>query len=173
MEDNPTSDEKVFDLILLTIGVLIGVAVGIFVFANQIGAEKREAMNREDPAFQAAVVERIEPFGRVVLDGENVPADEAAAPVDEPTEVAVVLTGPQVYNQACTACHSTGAGGAPKVGDVGSWGPRIATGMSALNQNAINGFQGSAGFMPAKGGAIQLSDEEVIAAVEYMVAESQ
>ena len=68
MTDNPTSDEKVLDLIVLTIGVLIGVAVGLFVIANQIGEERQEAMNREDPAFQAAVNARIQPFGVVVLE---------------------------------------------------------------------------------------------------------
>ena len=157
---------------MLTIGVLIGVAVGLFVIANQIGEERQEAMNREDPAFQAAVNARIQPFGVVVLDGEAAQHD-AAAPVETPTEAHVVLTGPQVYNQACTACHSTGAGGAPKVGESAEWGPRIATGMGSLNEHAINGYQGSVGFMPAKGGFADLLDDEVIAAVQFMVDESK
>jgi cytochrome c5 len=172
-DDNPTPDEKVFDLILLTIGALIGVAVAIFAFSSELGSNRQDAMNREDPAFQAAVLERIEPYGRAVLDGQTDPAEDVAPPVDEPEEVAVMLSGPQVYNQACTACHSTGAGGAPKVGDVVEWGPRIGTGMAALNDHAINGFQGLAGFMPAKGGAIQLADDEVIGAVQYMVDQSK
>jgi cytochrome c5 len=173
IDDNPTPDEKVFDLILLTIGALIGVAVAIFALSSEIGSNRQDAMNREDPAFQVAVLERIAPYGRVVLDGQTDPADDVAPPVDEPEEVAVMLTGPQVYNQACTACHSTGAGGAPKVGDAAAWGPRIATGMATLNDRAVNGFQGSAGFMPAKGGAIQLTDDEVVGAVQYMADQSK
>lgn len=167
MEDNNTSDETVLDLIVLTIGVLVGVTVGLFVIANNIGSEKQEAMNREDPAYQMAVNERIAPFGRVVVEGEAVPED-TAPPVDTPAEAKVVLTGPQVYNNACTSCHSTGAGGAPKVGDIAGWAPRIAQGADMLNSNAINGV----GIMPAKGGFTQYSDEEIISAVEYMVEES-
>ena len=45
--------------------------------------------------------------------------------------------------------------------------------MDVLKDHAINGFQGDAGYMPAKGGRVDLSDEEVANAVEYMVTESQ
>jgi cytochrome c5 len=45
--------------------------------------------------------------------------------------------------------------------------------MDVLKEHAIKGFQGSAGFMPAKGGRVDLSDEEVASAVDYMVTESQ
>ena len=173
MTDNPTSDKKVTDLILLTIGVLVAVAIGLFVIATQVGSEKQAAMNRQDPAYQKAVSERIAPYGRVVLDGQVDASEQEAAPFEELVEVKAALTGPQVYNQACLACHGTGAGGAPMLGDAAVWGPRIAAGTATLNDHAIKGFQGSAGFMPAKGGAIQLSDEEVIAAVQYMVDEAQ
>jgi cytochrome c5 len=168
--DFPTTDEMVRDLIVLIIGVLVAVVIGIFIFTNQLGSDTQEAMNRQDPAYQAAVLERIKPYGRVVLDGET--DAENAAPVAEIEEAVVVLTGPQVYNQACTACHSTGAGGAPKVAEAADWGPRISAGMATLNDRAINGFQGSAGVMPAKGGFTNLSDDEIIAAVQYMVDES-
>ncbi len=81
--------------------------------------------------------------------------------------------GKKIYSSSCQACHATGAAGAPKLGDKPNWAPRIAAGIDKMSANAINGFQGSTGFMPAKGGAAQLSDEEVTAAVAYMVSESR
>ena len=71
MTDFPTTDEMVRDLIVLIIGVLVAVVIGIFIFTNQLGSSKQEAMNRQDPAYQAAVLKRIKPYGRVVLDGET------------------------------------------------------------------------------------------------------
>jgi cytochrome c len=59
------------------------------------------------------------------------------------------------------------------VGDVAAWTPRIAQGMDVLNDHAINGFTGEAGIMLPKGGRADLTDQEVMDAVAYMVAESQ
>lgn len=77
------------------------------------------------------------------------------------------------YDSVCFACHSTGAAGAPKTGDKAAWSDRIAKGMDTLKKHAIEGFKGSAGFMPAKGGRADLSDADVGAAVEYMVSQSK
>ena len=81
--------------------------------------------------------------------------------------------GQQTYQQACFACHGTGAAGAPKTGDKAAWKARIATGMATLNDRAIKGYQGTKGFMPAKGGRSDLSDDAVKAAVAYMVEQSK
>jgi cytochrome c5 len=71
-------------------------------------------------------------------------------------------------------CHGNGVGGAPIVGDVAQWETRIAQGMDVLNDHAINGFDGDAATpMLAKGGRMDLSDQEVIDAVAYMVEESR
>ena len=74
---------------------------------------------------------------------------------------------------ACMACHGAGIAGAPRTGDVDAWSERIAAGLDTLVSHAINGFEGTKGMMPAKGGNPSLSDAEVQAAVEYMVAQSQ
>ena len=169
----PEEDKKNIDLILLTIGVLIGIAVGLFVIARDMGNETMERMQLNDPAYQTAVNERIEPFGRVVLDGETVEDASDVARVEGAEAAPALMTGPQVYNAACLACHGGGIGGAPATGDAAAWGPRIAQGRELLNKNAINGLQGSAGFMPAKGGRVDLSDEEIIAAVDYLVEQAQ
>ncbi|MCY4050503.1 MAG: c-type cytochrome [Gammaproteobacteria bacterium] len=75
----------------------------------------------------------------------------------------------QVYTNYCTVCHGAGVAGAPVTGDKSNWESRLAQGMEVLLDHAINGFQGSAGVMPAKGGFTNLSDEEVSQAVYYMV----
>lgn len=75
----------------------------------------------------------------------------------------------QVYTSYCTVCHGAGVAGAPITGDKANWEPRLAQGLEVLLDHAINGFQGNAGVMPAKGGFTNLSDEEVSQAVYYMV----
>lgn len=80
-----------------------------------------------------------------------------------------VKDGKTVYNTVCAGCHGAGVMGAPKFGDKGAWGGRIGQGMATLNNHAINGFKG----MPARGGAASLSDDEVKAAVQYMVDSSK
>jgi cytochrome c5 len=166
------SDQKNIDLILLTVGVLIGVAVGLFVIARDMGNENMARMQLEDPVFQAAVNERIEPFGQVTLDGETIAADPELARVNEAEAAPALLTGPQVYNAACLACHGGGIGGAPMTGDKAAWAARIAQGADTLNQHALEGFTGAAGFMPPKGGRTDLSDDEIIAAVQYLVEQA-
>lgn len=81
--------------------------------------------------------------------------------------------GKATFQQVCFACHATGAAGAPKAGDKAAWKSRIAKGKATLYKHAINGFKGSKGFMPAKGGRTDLSDAQVKAAVDYMVSISK
>jgi len=106
--------------------------------------------------------------GKVALIGDT--SDSVAAPVmATPEPVAEILTGPQVYNAACQACHATGVGGAPVRGAGDQWGPRIAQGRATLETHVINGYQGQAGYMPPKGGRIDLSDGEILAALDFML----
>lgn len=110
------------------------------------------------------------PVGRIALAGSDEPAAMQATPVSAPEAAAAALTGPQVYNAVCIACHGgRGVGGAPALGDVEAWAPRLAQGADTLNDHAVHGFSSSAGLMPAKGGRLDLSDQEIIWAVEYMV----
>jgi len=83
--------------------------------------------------------------------------------------VANAAEGQKVYQQACFACHGTGAAGAPKLGDKAAWKDRIAKGMDTLHKHALHGFKA----MPAKGGRADLSDEDVQAAVDYMVSQGK
>jgi cytochrome c5 len=76
--------------------------------------------------------------------------------------------GKKTYDGACGVCHNAGVAGAPKLGDATAWAPRIATGKDALYATSLNGK----GAMPAKGGRADISDDNVKAAVDYMVANS-
>ncbi|QTF92914.1 MAG: cytochrome c5 family protein [Halomonas sp. BM-2019] len=73
--------------------------------------------------------------------------------------------GEAIYNQACMACHMTGAAGAPIKGDEAAWADRLEKGMDELYANSIDGI----GAMPPRGGFANLSDEEVKAAVDFML----
>jgi cytochrome c5 len=164
-----TSDQKFFDLFMVVIGALIGVALFLVVLARMVASDTQLAWVKEDPAYLAEVDERIRPAGQVALPGESGAMANTATPAEaEAAPVAAKLTGEQVYNAACFACHGSGVGGAPKLGDAGAWAPRIAQGSATLNKHALEGFQGKLGYMPPKGGRVDLSDEEIIAAVEFM-----
>lgn len=79
--------------------------------------------------------------------------------------------GEKLFGSVCTTCHTAGLMGAPKFGDKAAWAPRIAQGKETLYKHAIGGFQGKVGVMPPKGGS-QASDDEVKAAVDYMVSKA-
>lgn len=79
----------------------------------------------------------------------------------------VLADGAKTYNTACVACHASGAAGAPKLDDKAAWAPRIAQGKDALYTSVIKGK----GAMPPKGGQMQLSDDDVKAAVDYMLSQ--
>ena len=115
---------------------------------------------------RSAIEERIKPMGEVCLQGDASCCGAAAV-----GGAAMARSGEEVYNAACMACHMTGAGGAPVVGDVTVWADRIAKGMEVLHDHGINGIPGTG--MIAKGGCMSCSDEEVMAAVDFMVENSQ
>ncbi len=97
--------------------------------------------------------------------GAGTPVVTAAAPATAAAAPAAA-DGKKVYDAGCVACHGAGVAGAPKFGDKAAWAPRIKTGMDAMYTVALKGK----GVMPAKGGNPALSDADVKAAVDYMVA---
>jgi cytochrome c5 len=102
-----------------------------------------------DALAAAAIAKRIQPVGRVE--------------VRDVSDVASMKTGEQVFAAQCTACHTAGVAGAPKLGDASAWGPRITTGYNALLHSALNGK----GAMGPQGGG-DFSDLEIGRAVVYM-----
>ena len=101
------------------------------------------------------------------------PAAPPAPAAPAPAPVAQNSPGESVYKKTCALCHSSGVAGAPIPGNKDEWGPRIAQGNDTLYKHAIEGFTGEKGMMPARGGAATLSDDDVKAAVDFMVAKSQ
>lgn len=122
---------------------------------------------------RAEIEARLAPVGSVCLQGESCGGLPQAAVTSSAGAGAAVaaVDGEATYNMACLACHTTGAGGAPMLGDADAWAPRIAKGIDALHNSGLNGVTGTA--MMAKGGRADLSDEAVIAAVDFMVESSQ
>lgn len=117
-------------------------------------------------AQRAAIAERIKPVGDSCMHGDtSCGGAMQAAAGGEPR------SGEEVYNAACMACHSTGAAGAPKLGDAADWSARLAPGIAVLYDSGINGVAGTG--MIAKGGCMSCSDDEIRAAVDYMVEGSQ
>lgn len=100
------------------------------------------------------------------------PTVAAAEPEAKPEAVENAL-GKKVYGNVCSMCHAAGVAGSPKPGDKADWGPRIAQGKDTLYKHALEGFTGAKGMMPARGGSTTLKDDEVKAAVDYMVSLSQ
>ena len=81
-----------------------------------------------------------------------------------------VLPGKTIYERSCFSCHSTGAAGAPKIGDTGAWQPRIAKGRDALMQSVLNGVPPG---MPQKGLCAGCTDAELGQALDYIIASSK
>ena len=99
------------------------------------------------------------------------PAATTAAPPPAATAGAGAQAGEDVYKKTCAACHDQGVAGAPKLGDKAAWEPHIKLGMDTLYTVGIKGKAGTG--MVAKGGNPSLSDAEVKAAVDYMVAKAR
>ena len=112
---------------------LAAIAVLIVVLAIVMPDLTLRLFTADAKDVQASADERIRPLSQYYLPGEEHGAPEPVVEHAEPVApVATLLTGPQVYNEACIACHGTGIGGAPKVGDVGTWAPRITCSKTAL-----------------------------------------
>ena len=116
-------------------------------------------------AQRSDIEARIKPMGEVCLQGDTSCGGAAVAANAGPR------SGEDVYNAACMACHASGVAGAPMQGDVTAWADRIAKGTDVLYASGVNGVAGTG--MIAKGGCMSCSDEEIYAAVDYMIAGSQ
>jgi len=132
----------------------------------------------KNPQAGQEVQERIAPVGGVYAGDTGraalLAAQEAAKKAAE-SQVAYAgtLDGKTIFGNLCTTCHSNAATGAPLITDRAAWAPRIAQGMDTLIKHATEGFQGSKGLMPAKGGNPSLSAAQVKATVEWMVSQAK
>ncbi len=145
------------------LGVLVVIAVVLFFIARSLSGVPGTGgtATSEDSRVQAAVEQRIEPFAAVNV-GEAKPQQAAAQ------GGGAVRSGKEIVQGTCSACHGTGALGAPMIGKKDQWGPRVQKGAQVLLQHATNGFKS----MPPKGGNASLSEQELKNAIGYMVSQS-
>ncbi len=156
-------------LIILGIGGVL-VLFSFVLTAHHRNTPDRVRQNRHTLlGAGSSVAERTKAVGQINV----APAETQRQPVHVATAAPAGVNGQQIYQGTCVACHGAGIAGAPKLGDTGVWAKRIAKGLDTLYASAINGVQGNAGVMPAKGGNPTLSNAEVKAAVDYIVAQSK
>jgi len=150
--------------ISVVIVLLVLFTFSIAFLARDVGDKSGEDYN---PSRMATTEERIRPVASVYTGEEGAAAIEAAA-VTSVSEMKVAFDGSldaeMIYSNVCSACHATGAAGAPIPGSP-VMVERAAKGADALTQNAVNGLNA----MPPRGGRADLSDEQVRAVVEYMI----
>lgn len=169
-------DRKFLDTFLIVIGALLAFTVAMYFLAGHLAQTYLDVDNSENPIAIRAVNDRLEPVGQVRTTNDPAPEPVKVATTQSgDTQPATTkdVDGKAVYEQACFACHGTGAAGAPKMGDAAAWAPRIGKGVETLYTHAIDGFTGETGVMPPKGGRADLSDAQVKAAVDYMLSQSK
>ena len=142
------------------LAALVVVAVVFYLIADLVTSD----MDTGGAVRQARIEENIKPVGRVNVGSAPAPANGG----DTEAVASGPRSGDQVYNASCLACHSTGVAGAPKTGDQAAWAPRASKGLDALLATAVSGINA----MPPKGTCADCSDEELKAAIEYMLSES-
>lgn len=161
MSDTDDIFLKRFSMIILA---LVVITIACLVIADQASKSYVASVN---PSRVTLANDRTLPVGavRTELTEEDLIVTEATGMAAAPG-VQLVIDGAGVYASACQACHMAGAAGAPIPGSD-LWNERASKGLNDLAYSAINGLNA----MPAKGGRADLSDEEVTAAVEYMLAQ--
>lgn len=159
----------------MVIGFLVLVTLGLILFAHYLVSD---IPAESDPAAERNTLDRIAPVGAVYA-GATGAAEQATAAATAAASAASdvayggTLDGSVIFGNLCTGCHTSGAGGAPKLDAAGIGTRMAAQGADELVKRAIAGFTGSAGVMPAKGGNPALTDEQVKATVEWMVEQSK
>lgn len=158
MSDNHHEEmEKtsVGEFLLAVVGGLAAPLLAIALVVGLLMSVQKKQINQDKVDNQAVKVEeRIKPLGELTVVDKNAPKVEKS--------------GEEVFQAVCTACHTSGALGAPKIEDKAGWEPRLKQGYDTLLKNALNGIRQ----MPARGGNPDLSDTEVANALVYMANKS-
>ena len=151
---NLQTDKSVVTTFVALLSGLALLAAVLFMVAALVGVVNSVAPD-DGLRKQASVVERIKPVARVFFE------------LPKPA-VAVKLSGQEVYNRVCAACHAVGVLNAPKVGAKDQWGPRFAQGLDTLVTHASTGIRA----MPAKGGNPELTEANIRESIIYMLGET-
>ena len=138
------------------------------IYAGDVNERQRADRNARY-GTDSGTVDRVKAVGQINLASSTAASNATTQVASTATPIIDVE---KIYNGGCVACHGAGVAGAPRVGDRDAWAERIDKGVTTLYANAINGLQGSGGVMPAKGGNPALSDDQMKAVVDYMIAQS-
>ena len=166
-------DKIFFRNFTLTLAFIAAMMITFYVIADMVTDEGENAKTNVNTI---SVAKLTKPVGQVAVAGEEsedtVVQNEIVA---DASAVGKSINGESVYNGLCVSCHGIAALAAmiPQAGDAAAWEPRIKKGIDVLYASAINGYTGELGMMPAKGGNPALSDEEVKAAVDYIINQVQ
>lgn len=147
-------DKSVVTTSVTLLSALVLLATVLFLVAALIGVVNSVAPD-DGSRKQTAVLDRIQPVARV--------STALPKPAGE-----VKMTGQEVYNKVCAACHAAGVLGAPKIGDKTLWEPRFAQGLDTLVTHAVTGIRA----MPAKGGDPSLTETHIKDSIIYMLGET-
>ena len=171
-------DKIFFRNFSLTLAFIAAMMIAFYFIADAAVKSKYGLAADDAGNVDNNVAELTKPVGQVAIlseASEDVFGEDAVV-ADAPTEQSAGSNdGKAVYNGLCVNCHGIAALAAmiPQTGDAVAWSPRIEKGVDVLYANAINGYTGEMGMMPAKGGNPALSDDEVKAAVDYIISETK
>ena len=172
MNENNIGGTPLLTAGIVAFGLLMAFIAAIIILVSVVSGQNAGQISATDDKAGQQLAERIKPVGQLNLIKEK----GALASVSEKVISKVVSAanadsdaGKATYDKACFICHATGIAGAPKLGDTAAWAERIKQDIKVMEQRAIKGFVGKKGAMPPKGGNTTLSDDEVKAAVKYMV----
>jgi cytochrome c5 len=144
----------------------IGMVLGIVLLVQYATSSYTSRDSRNESSMSHdAIMARLKPVGEIGMYDPNAPQPIAAKPVAIAAAAPSANKAEATFKGVCSACHGAGVMGAPTFGDKAAWGPRIAKGLDVLYVSAIKGKNA----MPAKGGNPTLADDDIKAAVQYMV----
>ena len=168
-----TAKEAIFIMLLTIVVSAVSILLIVKLISGGMKIDHGSAELSED-----AIAHRLKPVGQVSVAfgpvDTNIASDKSSEQLGQPADsgdasTKVAASGEQIYNTFCVACHATGVGGAPKIGDKAAWKARIAQGIDALYASAIGGKNA----MPPKGGAMSTPDDNIKSAVDFMVSKSR
>lgn len=148
----------------IVLALLVAFTFIIFFIAKDLGFKDDSANN---PSRVTTTEDRIKPVAGAYTGEAGAAAIQEAATASVEVQAVAFdgsLDGVMIYNSVCGTCHATGLAGAPQPGTP-AMADRAAKGTDALVQTAVNGLNA----MPARGGRSDLSDEQIKAAVEFML----